>query len=128
MCFKSILLRFCWEQFDKDQKREDDFAIKEKEMKAAPVSLIKNLLMFSSNVKTIMLCQSKDDRYYWTGYFHEIFIQMHQTENSFFYLSFRQAGAQERLKEELTEAKAKARRCSIGDVHFIRELFKQKLL
>ncbi|XP_056615418.1 eukaryotic translation initiation factor 4 gamma 3-like [Triplophysa dalaica] len=72
--FKSILIQLCLEKIDKDQEKEDSFAIKQKEMEAAP------------------------------------------------------AGEQEILRQELAETKAKARRRSIGNVNFIGELFKQKML
>ncbi|XP_056615432.1 eukaryotic translation initiation factor 4 gamma 3-like isoform X2 [Triplophysa dalaica] len=72
--FKSILLRFYLEQIAKDQEKENSFAIKQKEMEAAP------------------------------------------------------AGEQEILRQELAVAKAKATRCSIENVNFIGELFKQKML
>lgn len=43
-------------------------------------------------------------------------------------LSSRQAAERERLQEELEDAKDKARRRSIGNIKFIGELFKLKML
>lgn len=100
--FRKLLLNRCQKEFEKDQDDDEFFEKKQKEMEVA-----------------------KDVRVFPINFLYEIeqlVIPTISTNASFL------QEERERLRVELEEAKDKARRRSLGNIKFIGELFKLKML
>lgn len=105
--FRKLLLNRCQKEFERDQDDDEFFEKKQKELDASKdVSLLSLLLqapMFGAHTHTHLLTHTP--------------------------ACIRPQGDErDRLKVELDEAKDQARRRSLGNIKFIGELFKLKML
>lgn len=100
--FRKLLLNRCQKEFEKDKADDVVFERKQKELDSA--ASVCGFLLLS--------------------------VFWFQPLGQVFHVSplWRQATERDRLQEELEEAKDKARRRSIGNIKFIGELFKLKML
>lgn len=103
MNFRKLLLNRCQKEFEKDKDDDEIFERKQKELEAAA---------------EVCVCATNEA----CGALVRYFIQ----DLSFVFLQ--QDEEKQRLTEELEEAKDKARRRSNGNIKFIGELFKLKML
>lgn len=112
MNFRKLLLNRCQKEFERDQDDDEIFEKKQKELDAAKD--VRMMFHFAC-----------------TNY---IFTRLYVQNIFFFYSLFMstciypQGDERERLKMELEESRDQARRRSLGNIKFIGELFKLKML
>lgn len=104
--FRKLLLNRCQKEFEKDQDDDEIFEKKQKELDAAKdVSCYFSLVHLCFDLTLVLT-----------------------SLNIFSFTCASKGEERDRLKVELDEAKDKARRRSLGNIKFIGELFKLKML
>lgn len=112
--FRKLLLNRCQKEFEKDKVDDVVFERKQKELDSASVGVS------YSRVTQMLSCTRRLKTCSGSGW--------HVETNGTFMFPPSQVTERERLREELEDAKDKARRRSIGNIKFIGELFKLKML
>lgn len=105
MNFRKLLLNRCQKEFERDQDDDEIFEKKQKELDAAKEVSLVSLLLQAAMSGALTLSHT-----------HSRACVRPQGEE------------RDRLKVELDEAKDQARRRSLGNIKFIGELFKLKML